>query len=115
MALEEAKYRVAKFASTDAPFIAALSYRWLEPGHPDRCRHHLQIVAKILRQFMQALAEEKGYRPADLKDFGFFWDFASLPQVSAACENSHHLVFVCQPAFELPSSIHSHVSLAHGA
>ena len=90
VAVEEAKYRVAQDTgdgSTRTPFIAALSYRWLERGHPDQCRHHLQIVAKVLRMYMSEVDGKVRRREANLKDFGFFWDFASLPQVSIAfCE-----------------------------
>ena len=32
-------------------FMHALSYRWLEPGHPDKKRHHLKIVAKVLPNY----------------------------------------------------------------
>ena len=95
MALEEAKYRVDKDPSTSEPFIVAMSYRWLEPGHPDRCRHHLQIVAKVLRQYMRQVVSE---RCANLAEFGLFWDFASLPQVSTCVR----LLGSLWAAFKLP-------------
>ena len=82
VAVEEAKYRVDKMAGTATPFIAALSYRWLERGHPDQCRHHLPIVTKVLRLYMKQLDDELREKRASLKEFGLFWDFASLPQVS---------------------------------
>ena len=89
MALKEATHRVDKHSmfAADIPFIVALSYRWLERGHPDRCRHHLQIVAKVLREYVQHAAYQMR-QGANLEEFGFFWDFASLPQVSTARANS---------------------------
>ena len=64
-ALKEIDER-AKHIET-SKFLFVLSYRWLQPGHPDPYRHHLNIVGKFL-----ALATE------EFGDVGLFWDFLSL-------------------------------------
>ena len=66
-ALKEIDER-AKHIET-SKFLFVLSYRWLQSGHPDPYRHHLNIVCKFL-----ALATKK------FGDVGLFWDFLSLYQ-----------------------------------
>ena len=52
-----------------AKFLFVLSYRWLQPEHPDPHRHHLTIVCRILSLAIDAFG-----------DVGLFWDFLSLCQ-----------------------------------
>ena len=66
-ALKEIDKR-AKHIET-SKFLFVLSYRWLQSGHPDPYRHHLNIVCKFL-----ALATK------EFGDVGLFWDFLSLCQ-----------------------------------
>jgi hypothetical protein len=68
--------------------FVALSYRWLDPKHPDPNGFHLGIVASVAELYLNLKGgyesqlttafREHGLR--GLTEFALFWDFASLHQ-----------------------------------
>ena len=66
--------------------IAAVSYPWLTPEHPDPKGHHLGTLCAALRllcaEAAEASATSKG--PGGTQRYGVFIDFASLPQARRA-------------------------------
>ena len=76
-----------------ARFLNVISYRWLQPGHPDRSGHHLRIVVALVRKMVASREvwskDEDGWKNGCFcemvsyatDDVALFWDFLSLPQL----------------------------------
>jgi len=67
-----AKEALSRISQSDglSPFLLALSYRWLDPVHPDASCHHMKILSRAVHLAMNKLG----------CDIALFWDFCSLHQ-----------------------------------
>ena len=81
------KKSVAQLQYHPARFLNVISYRWLQPGHPDRSGHHLRIVVALVRkmvasrEFWRLDKSRKELISYATDDVALFWDFLSLPQL----------------------------------
>jgi hypothetical protein len=86
--------------------VLCVSYPWLQPDHPDPKGSTLQLLCRVLEQFVAY--EDSSYPYRTSATFGVFIDFCSLPQKDAEGKRTPNELALFQRALGCLDQLYSH-------